>query len=60
MKEKENVAHRRQSKNFPVKEIYDNIAIYAPMIYTAGPVQIHYEGKWEEVGPWKSRLFWAL
>ncbi len=23
---------------------------------------IHYEGKWEEVGPWKSklRLFWAL
>ncbi len=29
MKEKENVAHRRQSKKFPVKEIYDNIAIYA-------------------------------
>ncbi len=22
--------------------------------------QIHYEGKWEGVGPWKSRLFWAL
>jgi hypothetical protein len=21
---------------------------------------IHYEGKWEGVGPWKSRLFWAL
>jgi hypothetical protein len=29
-----------------------------------GPVpnagSIHYEGKWEGVGPWKSRLFWAL
>jgi hypothetical protein len=22
-------------------------------------VQIHYEGKWEGVGPWKSRLFWG-
>ncbi len=21
---------------------------------------IHYEGKWEGVGPWKSRLVWAL
>jgi hypothetical protein len=21
---------------------------------------IHYEGKWEVVGLWKSRLFWAL
>ncbi len=20
----------------------------------------HYEGKWERVGPWKWRLFWAL
>jgi hypothetical protein len=43
------------------------IAIYAPMIYTAPDVMqnfdagsIHYEGKWEGVGPWKSRLFWAL
>jgi hypothetical protein len=22
--------------------------------------KIHYEGQWERVGPWKSRLFWAL
>ncbi len=22
--------------------------------------QIHYVGKWEVVGPWKSRVFWAL
>jgi hypothetical protein len=23
-------------------------------------VQLHYKGKWEGVGPWKSILFWAL
>jgi hypothetical protein len=41
------------------------ITIYAPMIYTASPVRnafdagsIHYLGKWEAVGPWKSRVFW--
>jgi hypothetical protein len=46
-----------------LKEI---IAIYAPMIYMALCIrflmraeQIHYEGKWEGVGPWKSRLFWS-
>ncbi len=35
------------------------IANYAPMIYTEcfWCVQIHYEGKWEGVGPWKSRDF---
>ncbi len=32
--------------------------IYGPMIRPRG--QIHYEGKWEGVGPWKSRLFWVL
>ncbi len=41
------------------------VAIYGPMIYTSPHVmlwcgQIHYEGKWEWVRPWKSRLFWAL
>jgi hypothetical protein len=43
------------------------IAIYAPTIYTAPCVlllmraaAITYEGKWEGVGPWKSRLFGAL
>jgi hypothetical protein len=36
------------------------------MIYTAQCVMlfdagsIHYLGKWEGVGPWKSRVFWAL
>jgi hypothetical protein len=33
------------------------------MIYTAPYVMFlmraDYEGKWEGVGPWKSRLFWA-
>jgi hypothetical protein len=34
--------------------------LYGPVrnAFVAG--NIHYEGKWEEVGPWKSRLFWAL
>jgi hypothetical protein len=36
----------------------------APMIYTAlcimfGCIHIHYLGKWEGVGPWNSRVFWA-
>ncbi len=42
------------------------MAIYA-LWFIRGPVHnafdassIHYEGKWEGVGPWKSRLFWAL
>jgi hypothetical protein len=41
------------------------MAIYAHMIYAAPYVsfwcvQIHYEGKWEGIGAWKSRLFRAL
>ncbi len=44
------------------------ITIYAPMIYDLyGPVRnafeagsIHYEGKWEGFGPWKSRVVWVL
>ncbi len=35
---------------------------YGPLIDIYGLVrcgQIHYMGKWERVGPWKSRLFWA-
>ena len=42
------------------------MAIYA-LWFIRGPVHnafdassIHYEGMWEGVGPWKSRLFWAL
>ncbi len=36
------------------------------MIYTYSPMHnvldvcIHYEGKWEWVGPWNSKNFWAL
>ncbi len=29
------------------------LVVYGPMMY-----QIHYEGKWEGVGPWTSRLLW--
>jgi hypothetical protein len=46
------------------------LTIYAPMIYTAPCImflmfnvvcgQIHYEGKWEGVGPWKWRVFWVM
>ncbi len=43
------------------------LAIYAPIIYAAPCVMflmramlIHYEGKWEGVEPWISRVFWAL
>ncbi len=31
-------------------------AIDAGSIYSVR----YYEGKWEGVGPWKSRVFWAL
>jgi hypothetical protein len=31
--------------------------LYGPDAFEAG--SIHYLGKWEGVGPWKSRLFWA-
>ncbi len=51
--------------NIVAVSTYFVISIYAPMIYTApcimfGCVYIHYEGKWEGVRPWKSRVFWAL
>ncbi len=40
------------------------LILHRPMIYTAPLIfwcgKIHYESKWEWVGPWKSRLFWAL
>ncbi len=44
----------------------DILTIYAPMIYRAPWVMLlmlaatFYEGKCEGVGPWKSRVFWAL
>ncbi len=34
--------------------------IYAAPCICFGCVHIHYEGKWEGVGPWNSRVFWAL
>jgi hypothetical protein len=40
------------------------IAIYAPRMYSTPRVidagSNYYEGKWEGVGPWKSRFFWAV
>ncbi len=47
------------------KEVCSIVAIYEPKIYTAPYVMPlmranPYEGKREVVGPWKSRLFWAL
>jgi hypothetical protein len=48
--------------------VHNSYCSYAPMLYTAPrPVCIVLdacgsinEGKWEGVGPWKPRLFWAL
>ncbi len=34
--------------------------LYGPMCNAFYAGSIHYKGKWEGVGPWKSRLFWAL
>ncbi len=31
--------------------------LYRPVRNALDEGQIHYEGKWEGVGPWKSRLF---
>ncbi len=41
------------------------LTIYAPMIYTAPCIMFWMRaypvrGKWEGVGPWHSRVFWAL
>jgi hypothetical protein len=48
-------------------ELYLGLNSYLCTYDLHGPVHnafdagsIHYEGKWEGVGPWKSRLFWAL
>jgi hypothetical protein len=49
------VAHEPQ--HFSYLCTYD---LYGP-VYTAFDTgSIHYGGKWEGVGPWKARLFWAL
>jgi hypothetical protein len=34
--------------------------LYGPVRNAFDAGSIHYEGKWEGVGPWKSRLFWVL
>jgi hypothetical protein len=34
--------------------------LYGPEVNAFDTGSIHYEGKWEEVGPWKLILFWAL
>jgi hypothetical protein len=32
--------------------------LYGPVCNAFVEGSIHYEGKWEGVGPWKSRLYW--
>jgi hypothetical protein len=34
--------------------------LYGPVHNAFDAGSIHYDGKWEVVGPWKSRVFWAL
>ncbi len=34
--------------------------LYGPERNAFDEGSTHYEGKWEGVGPWKSRLFWTL
>jgi hypothetical protein len=34
--------------------------LYGPVRNAFDAGQIHYDGNWEGVGPWKSRHFWAL
>ncbi len=34
--------------------------LYGPVRNAFDAGSIHYLGKWEGVGPWKSRVFWAL
>ncbi len=34
--------------------------LYGPVRNAFNSVSIHYKGKWEGIGPWKSRVFWAL
>jgi hypothetical protein len=50
---------RRGCLKKDIDYVNEVLTIYAPMIYTAC-VHIHYVGKWEGVGPWNSRVFWAL
>jgi hypothetical protein len=38
---------------------YDLSRVYIMFLMRAA-LQTHYEGKWEVVGPWNSRVFWAL
>jgi hypothetical protein len=35
-------------------------SLYGPVRNAFNAANIHYEGKWEGVGPWKLRLFWTL
>ncbi len=39
---------------------YAPIDLYGPVRNAFNAGSIHYEGKWERLGPRKSRLFWAL
>jgi hypothetical protein len=37
-----------------------NYDLYGPVRNAFDAGSIHYLGKWEGVGPWKLRVFWAL
>jgi hypothetical protein len=37
--------------------IYD---LYGPVRNAFDAGSIHYKGKWEGFGPWKSKVFWVL
>jgi hypothetical protein len=40
-----------------------NYDLYGPVrnaCFWCRQILVYYEGKWDEVGPWKSRLFWYL
>jgi hypothetical protein len=46
--------------NMPIIALYTPRFYSTPCVFDVGLGSINYSGKWEGVGPWKSRLFWAL
>jgi hypothetical protein len=51
------LAYRKGNNSYLYTYIYD---LYGPVRNAFDAGSIHYEGKWEGAGPWKSRLSWAL
>ena len=42
------------------KTILYTYDLYGPVHNAFDAGSIHYLGNWEGIGPWKSRVFWAL